>query len=110
LAKRYGDVTAVAGVSTWVEPGEISGFLGPNGASKSTNLLMLATLAAPGGGRARVGGYDVQSQAAQVRRVSGVALQEIGSTRSSPTRNRPPPPARYPPPSAPASAARPRSR
>lgn len=78
LVKRFGPFTAVDGVSFAVESGEIYGFLGPNGAGKSTTIAMLTTLALPTGGRAVVGGYDVAGQAGAVRRVAGVALQEIG--------------------------------
>jgi ABC-2 type transport system ATP-binding protein len=78
LVKRYGDFTAVNGVSFKVESGEVFGFLGPNGAGKSTTVTMLTTLGLPTEGRATVGGFDVVSQAEQVRRVAGVALQEIG--------------------------------
>lgn len=79
LVKRYpGDVVAVDGVSFKVEAGQIFGFLGPNGAGKSTTIKVLTTLGLPSAGKAWVGGFDVVSQAARVRRVSGVALQEIG--------------------------------
>jgi ABC-2 type transport system ATP-binding protein len=79
LVKRYpGNVTAVNDVSFHVKSGEIFGFLGPNGAGKSTTVSMLTTLSIPTEGRALVGGYDVAKQAVQVRRISGVALQEIG--------------------------------
>ncbi len=78
LVKRYGDFTAVNGVSFKVHSGEIYGFLGPNGAGKSTTVAMLTTLALPTSGRAAVGSYDVVTQAGEVRRVAGVALQEIG--------------------------------
>ena len=79
LEKRYpGDVVAVDGVSFEVASGSIFGFLGPNGAGKSTTIKILTTLALPSGGRATVGGYDVVSQADDVRRIAGVALQDIG--------------------------------
>ncbi len=78
LVKRYGDFTAVNGVSFKVEAGEIFGFLGPNGAGKSTTVSMLTTLQVPTHGQALVGGYDVVTQAARVRQIAGVALQEIG--------------------------------
>ncbi|MBK9123030.1 MAG: ATP-binding cassette domain-containing protein [Chloroflexi bacterium] len=78
LVKRYGDFAAVDGVSFKVESGEIFGFLGPNGAGKSTTVQMLTTLGLPTSGRATVGGYDIVSQAADVRRIAGVALQDIG--------------------------------
>jgi ABC-2 type transport system ATP-binding protein len=76
LVRRFGDVTAVDGVDLAVEQGEIFGFLGPNGAGKSTTVRMLTTLLTPSGGTARVAGFDVVKQAAQVRRAIGVALQD----------------------------------
>jgi ABC-2 type transport system ATP-binding protein len=79
LVKAYpGKVTAVDGINFRVDPGKIFGFLGPNGAGKSTTIKILTTLALPTSGRATVGGVDVVSQAAEVRRVAGVALQEVG--------------------------------
>jgi ABC-2 type transport system ATP-binding protein len=81
LIKRYGDFVAVNGVSFKVNSGEIFGFLGPNGAGKSTTVTMLTTLGLPSEGRATVGGYDIVTQANEVRRIAGVALQEIGLDR-----------------------------
>ncbi len=81
LVKRYGEFAAVDGVSFKVESGEVFGFLGPNGAGKSTAVTMLTTLSLPTSGRATVGGFDVVTQANAVRRVAGVALQEIGLDR-----------------------------
>ncbi len=78
LVKQYGSFKAVDDVSFKVQSGEIFGFLGPNGAGKSTTVSIMTTLALPTAGRALVGGYDVVSEAADVRRVAGVALQEIG--------------------------------
>jgi ABC-2 type transport system ATP-binding protein len=76
LVRRFGDLTAVAGVDLVVEQGEIFGFLGPNGAGKSTLVRMLTTLLRPTAGRARVAGYDVVAEAGAVRRSIGVALQD----------------------------------
>ncbi len=67
---------AVDGIDLAVSPGEIYGFLGPNGAGKSTTVLMLTTLLPPTGGTARVAGYDVVTQGADVRASIGAALQE----------------------------------
>jgi len=79
LVKRYpGDVVAVDDISFNVDAGQIFGFLGPNGAGKSTTIKILTTLGLPTAGRASVGGYDVVKEAQQVRRIAGVALQEIG--------------------------------
>lgn len=69
-------VRAVDGIDLEVSEGEIYGFLGPNGAGKSTTVLMLTTLLPLTGGRAVVGGYDVATQGADVRRTIGAALQE----------------------------------
>jgi len=71
-----GGFRAVDGLDLHVDPGEIYGFLGPNGAGKSTTVHMLTTLLTPTGGTARVAGYDVVKQGAEVRRAIGVALQE----------------------------------
>jgi ABC-2 type transport system ATP-binding protein len=71
-----GDVRAVDGVDLDVAEGEIYAFLGPNGAGKTTMVRMLTTLLRPTGGSARVAGFDVVSDAAKVRQVIGVALQE----------------------------------
>ena len=79
LAKTYpGKVDAIKGIDFQVGAGKIFGFLGPNGAGKSTTIKILTTLAMPSSGQAWVGGFDVVSQAADVRRVAGVALQDIG--------------------------------
>jgi ABC-2 type transport system ATP-binding protein len=71
-----GGVRAVDGVDLEVAEREIYAFLGPNGAGKTTTVRMLTTLLRPTGGEARVAGHDVVSEAAQVRRSIGVALQE----------------------------------
>lgn len=67
---------AVDGIDLFVSPGEIYGFLGSNGAGKSTTVLMLTTLLPPTSGGARVAGYDIVSQGRQVRAAIGAALQE----------------------------------
>jgi len=76
LRRTFDDITAVDGVDLEVHDGEIFGFLGPNGAGKSTIVRMLVTLLKPTSGRARVAGFDVVSQSAQVRSSIGVALQD----------------------------------
>jgi ABC-2 type transport system ATP-binding protein len=79
LVKKYpGDVVAVDDITFHVAGGQIFGFLGPNGAGKSTTIKILTTLALPTSGSAFVGGYDVICEAADVRRIAGVALQDIG--------------------------------
>ena len=59
LVKRYGQFTAVDGVSLDVRSGEIHGFLGPNGAGKTTTLRMIAGLLRPTSGRIVINGHDV---------------------------------------------------
>jgi len=73
-----GGVEAVRGIDLAVRRGEVFGFLGPNGAGKTTTVRMLCTLLPPTKGSATVAGVDVVSEADQVRRRIGVALQEIG--------------------------------
>jgi ABC-2 type transport system ATP-binding protein len=79
LTKRFGDFTAVDGVSFQVHPGEIFGMLGPNGAGKSTLIRMLTTLVPPTAGTALVGGADVVTQPDAVRRTIGVIPQAMTS-------------------------------
>ncbi len=71
LAKSFGDVDALRGVSLQVEAGECVGLIGPNGAGKTTTLKILATLTKPDEGRARVGGWDVVDDPREVRRLVG---------------------------------------
>jgi ABC-2 type transport system ATP-binding protein len=71
LTKRYGPVTAVDDVSFTVERGEILGFLGPNGAGKTTTMRILTGYMPPTGGKAVVGGYDVQDQPIEAKRRTG---------------------------------------
>src|SRR5688500_14313449 len=76
LAKTYGEVEAVCGVSFDVGRGEVFGFLGPNGAGKSTTINMLCTLARPTSGSARVSGFDVVRERDDVRRHIGLVFQD----------------------------------
>ena len=64
LTKRYGDKTAVDGLSFVVEPGVVTGFLGPNGAGKSTTMRMIAGLDRPTSGTVRVNGKHYPEAAA----------------------------------------------
>ena len=67
LAKSFGTTRAVAGVDLYVGSGSVYGFLGPNGAGKTTTIRILATLVHPDAGTAHIFGYDVVSEANQVR-------------------------------------------
>jgi ABC-2 type transport system ATP-binding protein len=77
LTKRYGDRTAVAGISFKVEPGEVVGFLGPNGAGKSTTLRMLTGYLKPSEGTVRIGGVDAVSDPIGARRQIGYLPESV---------------------------------
>jgi len=75
LTKSFGAVTAVDGIDLAIKEGTVFGLLGPNGAGKTTTVHILATLVAPDAGRATIAGYDVATQAHQVRQLIGLAGQ-----------------------------------
>lgn len=75
LTKSFGSTQALAGVDLEVPPGRVLGVLGPNGAGKTTAVRILATLLRPDSGTARVGGHDVLSDPAAVRRTIGLTGQ-----------------------------------
>lgn len=75
LVKRFGDLTAVDGVSFSVPEGTVLGLLGPNGAGKTTTVRMMTTLTRPTSGTARVSGHDVVSDPDGVRRSMGLTGQ-----------------------------------
>src|SRR5436190_8711351 len=79
IVKKFGDFTAVNGITFGVEEGEIFGLLGPNGAGKSTLIRMLVTLLPPTSGTAIVNGFDVVKQADGVRCSIGVIPQAMTS-------------------------------
>jgi oleandomycin transport system ATP-binding protein len=75
LTKRFGTVTAVDGIDLQVKEGTVFGLLGPNGAGKTTTVHILSTLVSPDEGHATIAGYDVKTQAHQVRQLIGLAGQ-----------------------------------
>ena len=77
LVKKFGDFTAVNGVSFSVGEGELFGFLGPNGAGKTTTINILTTLLKPTAGKATVAGYDVSTHPHEVRKRVGLVPQEL---------------------------------
>jgi ABC-2 type transport system ATP-binding protein len=77
LTKRFGDFAAVDGVSFDVKQGEIFGFLGANGAGKSTTIRMLCGLLQSTEGTARVGGFDINTEAEKVKSSIGYMSQKF---------------------------------
>jgi ABC-2 type transport system ATP-binding protein len=77
LTRRFGDFTAVDAITFQVEPGEVFGFLGANGAGKTTAIRMLIGALAPTSGSGTVAGYDIRTQAEQVRRRIGYMSQKF---------------------------------
>jgi ABC-2 type transport system ATP-binding protein len=77
VVKKFGEFTAVNGITFAVEEGEIFGLLGPNGAGKSTLIRMLVTLLPPTAGTALVNGFDIVKQANGVRQSIGVIPQAM---------------------------------
>ncbi|HKR65652.1 MAG TPA: ABC transporter ATP-binding protein [Thermoanaerobaculia bacterium] len=71
LTKRYGDFTAVAGLSLTAAAGEIFGFLGPNGAGKTTTIRIISGLSLPTSGTVRVNGIDVLADAVRAKSIMG---------------------------------------
>lgn len=77
LRKSFGDFHAVDGISFEVKRGEIFGFLGANGAGKTTAMRMLTGLSKPTSGEGRVAGYDITREAEQVKKHIGYMSQRF---------------------------------
>jgi len=77
LSKRFGHFTAVDAISFDVNKGEIFGFLGANGAGKTTAMRMLCGLSIPSSGEASVAGYDVYKQTEKIKRNIGYMSQKF---------------------------------
>lgn len=77
LTRRFGSFTAVDHISFEVQPGEIMGYLGPNGSGKTTTIRMLLGLLRPSEGRASVLGFDPARQAEQIRARVGYMSQKF---------------------------------
>jgi ABC-2 type transport system ATP-binding protein len=77
LTRRFGKFTAVDAITFHVERGEVFGFLGANGAGKTTAIRMLIGVLAPTSGLATVAGYDIATQAEEVRRRIGYMSQKF---------------------------------
>lgn len=77
LAKKFGEFSAVKGVSFSVDAGEIFGLLGPNGAGKTTTISMLTGVLAPSGGSARINGLDIAKEPIKVKHLIGLVPQDL---------------------------------
>jgi len=76
VVKKFGQVTAVDGISFEVRTGEIFAFLGPNGAGKTTTIRMLTTLLPPTSGTLQLNGLDPVAQRAEARKHFGIVFQD----------------------------------
>ncbi len=77
LTKRFGDFTAVDSITFEVNKGEIFGFLGANGAGKTTAMRMLCGLSTPSSGKATIAGFDVYKQTEQIKKNIGYMSQKF---------------------------------
>ncbi len=77
LTRKFGDFVAVDHINFIVEPGEVVGYLGPNGSGKTTTIRMLLGLLKPSDGKATVLGYDVFNQSEEVRARAGYMSQKF---------------------------------
>ncbi|MEL6846407.1 MAG: ABC transporter ATP-binding protein, partial [Bacteroidota bacterium] len=77
LTKEFGDFTAVDRISFEVRPGEIFGFLGANGAGKTTAIKMLIGLSRPTSGAATIAGYDVYKETERIKENIGYMSQKF---------------------------------
>jgi len=77
LTRLFGDFVAVDHISFEVQPGEIMGYLGPNGSGKTTTIRMLLGLLKPSEGHGRVLGYEIDRQSEQIRKRSGYMSQKF---------------------------------
>jgi ABC-type Na+ transport system ATPase subunit NatA len=79
LTKRYGELTAVNGVSFVVRRGEIFAFLGPNGAGKTTTVEILECLRKPTSGKAYVLGFDTSKNQSEIKKKTGILPQNFNT-------------------------------
>lgn len=77
LTKKFGKFTAVDHIFFKVKKGEIFGFLGPNGAGKSTTIRMLCGIIRPTSGTGRVGGYQIDTQPEEIKKIIGYMSQKF---------------------------------
>jgi ABC-2 type transport system ATP-binding protein len=77
VTKKFGDRTVVNNIAMQVRPGEIYGFLGPNGSGKTTFLRMLCGLLTPDGGEGNCLGYDIRRESAEIKKHVGYMTQRF---------------------------------
>ena len=77
LTKKFGDFTAVSEITFEVDKGEIFGFLGANGAGKTTAMKMLIGISIPTSGNANVAGFDIYKQTEQIKKSIGYMSQKF---------------------------------
>lgn len=77
LVVRFGDFTAVDGLSFDVKDGEVFGFLGPNGAGKTTTIRTITTIQRPTSGKVFIDGHDTSVDYLEARKLIGIAQQHI---------------------------------
>jgi ABC-2 type transport system ATP-binding protein len=80
LTKKFGNLTAVDGLTLHVDEGEVFGFLGPNGAGKTTTVRMLSCLISKTSGKAKIGDYEIGNSAdsQKIRRIIGLLPENVG--------------------------------
>ena len=78
LTKKFDRVTAVNNLNLAIEKGEIFGFLGTNGAGKSTTIRMLCGILEPTSGEGQVGGFDINKEPEQIKKIIGYMSQSFG--------------------------------
>jgi ABC-2 type transport system ATP-binding protein len=80
LTKKFGEATAVEGLTFQIQDGEVFGFLGPNGAGKTTTVRMLCGLISKTSGQARIGDYDTSNRAdsLRMRKMLGLVPDNVG--------------------------------
>ncbi len=83
LTRRFGEFTAVDGVTIRIPKGQLYGFLGLNGAGKTTTIRMLTTLLPPTTGTARLWNHDVIREPVAVRRLVGLVSDEPSESQST---------------------------
>ena len=78
LYKRFSNTEAIAGLSTTIKSGQLTGLVGPDGAGKTTLMRMMAALMSPSEGSLKICGHDVVKDAAAIHQLTGYMPQRFG--------------------------------